>query len=436
MRIRPVPILACAPGARVRHAPAFSAPLACVFALVFALGLGLAAPQPAAARTVGDVYVVADVPVDASGTSATEAREIALAEGRVAAAQILLRRLTVRADWPRLPALDAAAAEAMVAGLGIANERSSATRYLADLTVRFRPGPVRAFLRNAGVRFTDNQAAPALLLPVLDTPGMRVLFDEPNPWRAAWNSLDLANTLVPLIMPLGDLEDISAITGAQALSAAQSGDWQAVAGLAARYGTEQVLVAHAVWQDGAGLDVTLTRLTPAGRDATTRRFEAASLEEAVATAAADLQAALIAAWKAENAVAFGLEQTLPVSVEFASLAEWQRIRKALGETSIVQQVDIVAVSPRGAQVALRVAGPVETVAASLAQRRLRLEEADGYWMLALGTAPVTAPLLETPALAEEPADEALADRLMRGQPAYPQAAPAGAGARDAEPVSQ
>ena len=43
-----------------------------------------------------------------SAASSTEAMNTAIAQGRAKAFQILFRRLTRQADWPRQPALDAA----------------------------------------------------------------------------------------------------------------------------------------------------------------------------------------------------------------------------------------------------------------------------------------------------------------------------------------
>ena len=338
------------------------------------------AAVPAVAQDVGDIYTVTGVAVDATGASAAEARDIALAEGQAAAAARMLQRLTLEPDWPMLPPMSPQAAQALVTGVGVANERASSTRYLADLTVRFQREAVRSLLRQSGVRFTDNQAAPALLLPVLDADGMRVLFDEPNPWRSAWDARDLANSLVPLVLPLGDLNDLTEISAEDAVIA----DWPAVAPLAARYRTSQVLVAHARWRDGAGLDVTLIRLTPSGREATERSYGGATLGEAIAVAAAATQEALVASWKANNAIVLGLEQTLPASVEFASLSEWLTIRERLAATSIVQDLSVVAISPRGAQIEMRVAGPAEMVAGSVGQRQLRMVWEGGYWTITIG----------------------------------------------------
>lgn len=409
-----------------------------IFAAVL-IGLAGMFSSSAWAQASSDIYTVTGVSVDATGADAAQAREKALTQGRIKAADEVLRRFTLYADWPRLPELTAADGELLVTGIGIANERASGTRYLGDVTARLNPQQVRRFLRQSGVRFTENQAAPSLLLPVLDTPGVRVLFDEPNPWRAAWESIGLSNSLVPIRLALGDLQDFSAIDAGGAIGA----DWAALEQIASRYGVEQVLVAHARGGDGNQLEVTLYRVTPRGVDETRRNFQGETIEAASLAGAQGIRNSLIASWKTQNAVAFGLEQTVPVSVEFSSLAEWTAIRQRLNAASIVQSMDVVAVSPRGAQVNLRVSGPMPALRSNLAQRQLRLLDEGGVWTLAFSSAAAApAPILNDPVDAVEatpvadptrtapggassapsgglPEDEAIADRLTRQNASSP-----------------
>jgi len=352
------------------------------------------------AQSSSDVYTVTGVSVDATGPDAAQARAIALAQARLKAADQGARRLTLDADWPQLPPFDEASAERLVIGIGVENERASGTRYLADVTVRLDPVGMRALLQQAGVRYTDTQAAPSLLLPVADVDGGRVLFEDPNPWRAAWEGVDTSNALVPLVLPLGDLQDLAAIDAATALNA----DWPSVAAIAARYRVQQVTVAHARLRDGAHLDVTLYDVTASGTTSTTTSFAAATLEGASAKAAQDTYAALSANWKIQNAATFGLEQTVPASVRFGSLAEWQAIRTRLIATGTVQSVDVVAVSPTGAQVNLRVAGSMPLLVANLGQRQVALTDEGGEWTIMLagaGDAPAgsAAPPAQPPAQA-------------------------------------
>src|SRR5579883_3126567 len=100
------------------------APRFAVFALAVAAALWLAAAgiRPALAQE-NSLFTVANVHVDASGASSTEALNAAIAQGRAKAFQILYRRLTRQADWGRQPALDAAGLQRLGRGYSIANER-------------------------------------------------------------------------------------------------------------------------------------------------------------------------------------------------------------------------------------------------------------------------------------------------------------------------
>ena len=63
----------------------------------------------APAQAADDLYTVSGVHVDASGASSAEALNVAIAQGRPKAWQILYRRLTRQQDWSRQPVLDAPA---------------------------------------------------------------------------------------------------------------------------------------------------------------------------------------------------------------------------------------------------------------------------------------------------------------------------------------
>ena len=85
-----------------------------------------------------ELYTVPGIHVDATAASSTEALNAAIMQGRSKAFQILYRRLTRQADWPRQPALDGQGLLRISRGYTIANERRSTTRYVADVTYMFK----------------------------------------------------------------------------------------------------------------------------------------------------------------------------------------------------------------------------------------------------------------------------------------------------------
>ncbi len=119
-------------------------------------------------------------------TGAAEAKEIAIAQGQRTAFGRLIHRLTRRQDWGIAPSATDDQIAALILGIEVAEERSSATRYVGKISYSFKPGAVRAFLHQGGIPFSEARAKPALVLPVLDEAGGQHLWDDPNPWRSAW----------------------------------------------------------------------------------------------------------------------------------------------------------------------------------------------------------------------------------------------------------
>src|SRR5277367_352436 len=187
------------------------------------------------------LYTVSNVAVDATAQSATQARDIARAEGERRGFRMLLERLTLKEDWGRLPKVNDGDLLELVQDFEVVSERSSTVRYLATLTFRFRPEPVRRLLRDQGIPFTETRSKPLVVLPVLTTGSQNLLWDDPNPWRAAWGKLAIGDGLVPMQVPLAELADVQAISADQAMK----GDKGALAEIGRRYGNDDVLVAQA-----------------------------------------------------------------------------------------------------------------------------------------------------------------------------------------------
>ncbi len=117
------------------------------------MGMGTGVAYAADAR-----FTVSDVPVDVTSDSAEVAKEKALNEGQHQAFQQLLRNLGVAdgsVDGVKVSDNDLMR---MVQGLEIANEKISANRYRAKLTVSFREGRVRGFMRQANLSISDSVA--------------------------------------------------------------------------------------------------------------------------------------------------------------------------------------------------------------------------------------------------------------------------------------
>ncbi|PQA85462.1 DUF2066 domain-containing protein [Hyphococcus luteus] len=426
-----------------------------------------------------DVFVVPRVSVQAEANSATAAKNLAQTEGRRKAIEILLRRLTVEEDWPYLPKvvadMDEAAPEAATAipdrpsgelppdfstfgpaprpvitltddtleelesGFEVYNEKSSAKTYRAYITYRFKPSAVRKLLRDAEIPYSEAQTRTALVLPVLQTQNGLYLWEENNPWMAAWKVRPYNNELTPMTAPLGDLEDSAAIGPREALNINE----EALANIADRYAVSQVIVAHAYLRQENGEYVLRVRLINGYRESAdiaeeqedmmdgfdpggemfadqgagaktdfgmpaqgpgNNNFNLAKPGDVLAEAwfrrpagnfpalAEEAIEVVIAKhakpWKKQTLIDHTEAALLEASAYFRSLGEWAKIRAALISTPLVGSVQVRSLSRTGAEMLVRAYGDPQKLIVAMEAQGLVLWTEDGErWLVATpGTA--------------------------------------------------
>lgn len=385
-----------------------------------------------------DVFVVPRVPVQAQAVTAREAKNVAQSQGRRRAMDILLRRLTVEDDWVYLPNLRTGAlADAgpspdgkapititpetllsLESGFVVYGEKSSSKTYRALITYRFKPEEVRRLLRTARIPYSEAQTRTALVLPVLQTDSAIYLWEQNNPWMAAWKARPYTHELTPMAAPLGDLEDSARISARQALAL----DEERLKALAEHYSVSQVIVAHARLRQKEGEDQVSVRLINGYRESgalapTVELGELLEPETAQATVqtpvndfAADVGDVLGQAylsdvsgnfptlaeraielsiakyskgWKARTLIDYGAEALLESTAFFRSIQEWAKIRSALVETPLVGSVQVSALSKRGAEMRMRVFGDPSRLVTALESQGLSLwTETGARWFIA------------------------------------------------------
>ena len=315
------------------------------------------------------IFTVAGNAVDVTAATALQARERALADAQQAAARKLMERLVVPAGGTP-PRLSAAQAANLVQDVEIADEKVSPVRYIANVTVRFRPEAVRSFLRDQGVRFVERETGPILVLPVLDLPEGPVLFDDRNRWLRAWADRPQGGT-VPLVVPLGDLGDIGGLSAAQALA----GDRARIEALARRYGADEVVVMRATPAAAGTLGVTVTWAgdgaprtsrasypDPDGTMAGAVRAAAAALERPTAPAGGPIAAPIMG--EAGSAYA---------SAQITSVEEWVALRRRIAETPGVERVDVVALAPGRARLLIHHRMGIERLQQAMSQLGIQVD---------------------------------------------------------------
>ena len=337
---------------------------------ILAFGLFLASPVAA-----GNVFQVDRIKVDVSATSTTLARSTALQQGQARALSIAMRRLAKQEEWEKLPDIRTLDIENMVEVLRISDEKTGPTRYLATLSIQFKAAPLRDLLRSYGVAVTEVQSKPALLLPVLeDLQGLQAWGE--HWWQTSWRDFDIDNNPAPLLLPLGGLDD-SLIANAEDILI---GDPAKLQMLNDRYGTQTVIVAHALADVEGQLGVTAYIFGEEESDVIVRTYRTGEPHEDMGRVAIDeIASALAERWKQVAAVASDEKQILRVRADYPNLKEWTRLLSRLNEAKLVREVTIVELAKSYAYLDLAYIGSVTQLGGNLGQRGLMLVEGEAGW---------------------------------------------------------
>ena len=324
----------------------------------------------------GNVFQVDRIKVDVSAASTTLARATALQRGQAEALTKAMQRLVKQEEWERLPDIRTLDIENLVEVLRISDEKTGPTRYLATLSVEFKRGPLRDLLRSYGVAVTEVQNKPALLLPVLeDLQGLQAWGE--HWWQQGWQNFDIDNNPAPLMLPMGDIED-SMIANAEDILI---GDPIKLQTLNDRYGTQTVIVAHALADVEGQLGVTAYIFGAESSDVIVRTYRTGQPHEDMGRVAVDeISAALAERWKQVAAVASDERQMLRVRAAYPGLKDWTRLLSRLNEAKLVRDVTIVELAKNYAYVDVAYIGSVSQLGGNLGQRGLVLAEQEtGGW---------------------------------------------------------
>ncbi|HEY1614410.1 MAG TPA: DUF2066 domain-containing protein [Rhizomicrobium sp.] len=345
--------------------------LLCLACIVGCLSVSIAAAD--------DPYTVSGIVVDASAPSAVEAQTIAINQGRDKAWTKLYRRLTKAQDWPHQPQLDTTTSQRLVRSYQSSNERRSTTRFVASMTYVFNPEAVRRILRQADIAFADAQAHPILVIPL--SPG----YASHAPWTQVWNNPRFSQGAVPLVLPIGDAVDESALSGVKFGKVS----WAEIEPVASRMHAKEAVLA--LVQPGPNqLIVKLMRVGPGNSppipDATAAVPPKTPQPKALSAAADAAASAIADAWKAHAAVDFGKRTRLVASVHVETLEAWSQTLQKLASISTVADVNVAAMDIGEAKVAISYVGTQEQLNDALGRAGLVLSSEEGQtWLKSSST---------------------------------------------------
>ena len=361
------------------------------------LGLLAAAVLLVATTSVGfaqvrDIFSVSGVAVDSRADNEFAAKSAAIAKGETDAFRVLLERLTLQRDHDRLPNLDRKSVSALLRDFSVDAEKFGGGRYIATLTVRFKAEAVRKLLVDADIPFAETTSRPVLVLPVFQTAGVTALWEDTNPWFAAWSRVGRRDGLQPLLLPVGDLSDVAEISAEEVVL----GDRVKLAQIAERYGAAEtmVVVASLIVDQTFGLlrvEVATSQFGGNGNGETVfRRFEAqvsGSRDLLLDQAATAISGEAGDEWKQKNIFKRSVERRIVVSIPIGNLGEWLSIRKRLDAIAAVEAISLLQLSVDRVELELAYLGSADQLQLAMVQSDLDFKyvEDKAVWILHSGS---------------------------------------------------
>lgn len=326
------------------------------------------------------VFTIEGIKVDVTADSAVSARAQALPKAQKKAFQQLLRRLLSPDQVNMLAMPDEGGVNtdfisSMVKDFEITEEQRSDVRYIGTFTYRFKGEAVREFLKSQGMAYTDVSSKPVLILPFYQMGETPVLWHDDNPWLAAWKRVPLYQGLVPIAVPIGDASDVSDIGDEQALTY----DPDRLTNMMNRYHAGQTVIALAIPQENREqLTVMTYRVGQQGPEfmkkitAGTGDIGPESDMNIFDLAVQKTSQSFLDEWKTKTTVNPMEQNSLTVRVKFSSLKEWVETQKSLNNVQILQNVDLMELTPGHATLTLKFQGSERRLRLALSQKDMTL----------------------------------------------------------------
>jgi hypothetical protein len=364
--------------------------------------------QAANAQGAPSPYTVQNINVDVSADNALKAREQAFEQAQVKAFEELATRMMEGEALNSFTAPPAMTISTMIQDYEVTDEKLASKRYSGTYTFRFKQGAVQKYFNRAmptvadagtgtvtaSSATTNYQTDPGvpdgrgyLVLPFLDNNGAITIWSPQNLWLRGWSSIGSGDGAVPVVAPLGDLDDVRGIGDNEALNVPA----HKLNAMVTRYGAIEAVIAIAKKIPTGGVTVDLYRT-----DSSAPRFvrqimvQPVTGDEALyASAAREVRQLLQSDWKrvapayAQNPDAPAIANrtpmpagmnagVFPVHARFGSLQEWSQIQRALAKTYGLKDVALKALSPREAYIELSFAGDMAGLQLALGQSGLTL----------------------------------------------------------------
>ncbi len=329
------------------------------------------------------VFAVQGVAVDVTDTSAAIAKNKAIIDVQIKAFAQLVEIHGSPEMKEAMIAADPKDVMTYLKSLSIEEESFSPGRYIGKFTVRFLPNKVSPLFRKYGVTLTTEQAPATLVVPVWKVDGTTQIW-ETNPWRTAWLNLGASHAKVPIIVALGDAEDVKllATTDLTALDPVK------LEAMRRRYDVQGILLAFAEAEGAGSVKVKIEGDSTIGKVKIEKIYASDNntLEGAAIAATKRFHELMVRKYNSDEQKLASKKKgsdrnTVSVAVPFSSPSQWNGIRSRILSTPGVKGVDVSSLDGDGAVIRLLYSGDLEILGSSFQSAGLQFKQIGSTWMI-------------------------------------------------------
>lgn len=344
-------------------------------------------PAFAPAFAMDNLFTVENISVDVTAENAIAAREKAFDEAQIKAFEALASRMLPETELATFTPPDALTISTMINDFELLNEQLSAIRYLGTYTFRFKDSAVRKYFSQSETTYSDVSSSALLVLPFVQGQAGLNLWTRDNLWMKAWNRTpnDSSNSIVPLRLPLGDIDDVRDIADNEALSYAP----HQLNRMLARYDAQEAVIAIAMpstalapmkipTEKAAGrLSVEVYR-TDRGRPELVQQVNVIAngiqtVAQLYDTAVIRVQTALQKDWKEKTVIRSSQQNRIEVKVPITSLSDWVGIQSDLKRVTGIGEITVKSLSANQAIIDIIFRGDADRLLLSLGQAGMTID---------------------------------------------------------------
>jgi hypothetical protein len=275
----------------------------------------------------------------------------------------------------------------MIKDYEVTKEKLSSVRYVGTYTFRFKEDAVRTYFAGSDISYSDVKSDPVLILPFYQTQKGLTLWAYNNSWKSAWNRLDDDDAIVPIAVPIGDIQDVADIKDNEAVTY----NPHRLELMLARYGATEAVIAiaspDAIFIQSANneqdtvegaVNISLYRTDRSGpelvRDLTVSAKAGQTRASFFDDAVQQVQSILGKEWKEQTRIDPSELQTIMARVPVYSLTQWVQIQRALDRISMVDDVVVDSMTPQEIIIKLTYHGPESLLNKTLRKENMNLQK--------------------------------------------------------------